>query len=139
MCLEERSLRPLVAGSLNGNVSYLTSLADNGPLDLLVLESIDETLTDLLGRKSREAVYDYLERNCLLGRIEVPRRLDEFFRLMDDTFGKGSKTIAKVIARKLYAKLGWEFVEIPSYELEDYIELLKTRIEKEIRNHVNSH
>jgi hypothetical protein len=104
-------------------------------LDLLLLDSIDEALADLLGRRTREAVYDYLARNCLIDRNEIPRRLDEFSKLLRIVFGRGSSTIGKVIAKRLYAKLRWEFVEIRSYELTDYVRTARERVEKEAASH----
>ena len=98
------------------------------PIDALLLESMDEALTDLLGRRTREAVYDYLERNCLVARNEIPSQLDDFFKLLSETFGKGGSTIGKVIAKRLYAKLGWEFVDINSYELVDYVTAARRRL-----------
>ena len=76
------------------------------PIDALLLESMDEALTDLLGRRTREAVYDYMERNCFVARNEIPGRLDDFFKLLNETFGKGGSTIGKVIAKRLYAEAG---------------------------------
>jgi hypothetical protein len=107
--------------------------AHTNPVSIPLLESIDEALTDLLGSRTREAVYDYLERNCSLARNEIPTRLDDFFRLLNETFGKGGSTIGKVIAKKLYARLGWEFVEIQSYGLIDYIDTVRGRLEKEAK------
>jgi hypothetical protein len=72
-----------------------------------------------------------MERNCFVARNEIPGRLDVFFKLLNETFGKGSSTIGKVIAKRLYAKLGWEFVNIHSYELADYVTTAKRRLEKE--------
>ncbi len=108
--------------------------SQNEPIDALLLESMDEALTDLLGRRTREAVYDYLERNCLVAPNEIPGRLDDFFKLLNETFGKGGSTIGKVIAKRLYAKLGWEFVDIHSYELVDYVATARGRLEKEPEN-----
>lgn len=76
--------------------------------DALLLECIDEVLADLIGRRAREAVYDHLERNLSLARNEIPQRLDDFLSVLDQTFGKGGKTIGKHIAKKLFAKLEWE-------------------------------
>jgi hypothetical protein len=36
---------------------------DSDTLGTLIVESIDETLSDLLGARAREAIYDYLERD----------------------------------------------------------------------------
>lgn len=106
--------------------------ASGNTLDALLFECIDETLTDLLGRLTKEAIYDYLERNCSLARNEIPGHLDDFFNLLEKTFGKGSKTIGKVIARKLYAKLEWEFEEIPNFGFVDYLERIRGRIAREL-------
>jgi hypothetical protein len=108
-------------------------------MDLLLLESIDEVLTDLLGRRTREAIYDYLARNRLIARSEVPKRLDDFFNLMHETFGKGATTIGRVIAKRLYAKLGWEFADLPSFELTDYVDAAKSRLEREFPKSERTH
>jgi hypothetical protein len=101
----------------------------------LLLEAIDETLADLLGRRTRDAIYDHLERNHLVARSEVPDQLQALLTLLDETFGRGSKTIGKVIARKLFSKLEWEFSDVPGYELPDYVEAVKVRISREVLNH----
>jgi len=101
----------------------------------LLLESIDETLTDLLGRRTREAIYDHLERNHLVARNEIPDKLDALLELLDETFGRGSKTIGKAVARRLFTKLEWEFNEVPGYGLSDYVIAVKARIGREIVNH----
>jgi hypothetical protein len=106
-------------------------------IDHLLVESMDEALTGLLGKRARQAIFEHLERNCLLPREEIPNRLADFFGLMDETFGKGGKTIARVIAKRLYTKLGWEFVETPSYEFEDYIKVARDRLDRESAAHSN--
>lgn len=135
---EEQVVRRPIAGSLTANRGILMggTRAPMDPVDTLLVESMDEALTDLLGRRAREAIYDHLERNRLIARNEIPDRLCDFLRLLDETFGKGSRTIGKVIAKKLYAKLGWGFVEISSYGLEDYLEAAKERAGKGLINHM---
>lgn len=137
VCLEERAL-PLVIpnNTVHGNHGQYPDVpAHTDAFGSLLLESIDEALTDLLGRRAREAVYDYLERNCLVARNQLPNRLEPFLTLMDETFGKGSKTIGKVVAKRLYSKLEWEFIEVPGYELIEYVEAARTRIGRELVNH----
>jgi hypothetical protein len=106
-------------------------------IDHLLVESTDEALTGLLGARACEAVFEHLERNCLLSREEIPNRLADFFGLMNETFGKGGKTIARVIAKRLYTKLGWEFVETPTYEFEDYVRVARDRLDRESAAHSN--
>lgn len=101
-------------------------------LDSLLVESIDEVLTDLLGRKTREAIYDYIERNYSFNRENLPKNLHKFFELLDQTFGKGSKTIGNAIIKKLFKKLKWEFAKIPGFEFFDYLEAARARIAREL-------
>lgn len=105
--------------------------ANKGTLDDLLLESIDETLTDLLGGRSREAVYDHLVRNTSFSREKIVKHLDIFFELLESTFGKGSEVIGKVIIRKLHSKLDWEFVEVTGFRFDDYLQAIRVRIARE--------
>jgi hypothetical protein len=82
-------------------------------LDNLLHECIDETLSEVLGPRIKEAVYDRLVRGRSVPRSEVPEHLDDLFLLLEEILGRGSKTIGRVIARKLYSKLGWQFVATP--------------------------
>jgi hypothetical protein len=103
-----------------------------GGLEGLLLDSIEETLSDLLGCRAKEAVFDHLERNYFVGREETTRSLGDLFCVLEDTFGRGSKTIGKAIAKKVYFKLNWEFVDIPEYELTDYLANVKIRLAREM-------
>jgi len=121
----------------NGELLTETTHASTDTIDHLLVESMDEALKGLLGERAREAVFEHLERNCLLPREQIPNRLAEFFALMEETFGKGSKTIARVIAKRLYAKLGWEYVEMPSYEFGDYVRVARDRLDRETASYSN--
>jgi len=101
-------------------------------LDSLLGESIDQVLDDLLGRKAKEAVYDYLERNCSLARDDIPQNTEKFFNLTEETFGKGSMTIAHCISERLWGKLGWEFEDIHGFEFSDYLEMARARVGREV-------
>jgi hypothetical protein len=97
-------------------------------LDALLAQCIDEVLSDLLGTRAREAVYDHLERNHALSRNDIPRHINKFLELLEETFGKGSKTIGKAIIRRLYEKLDWDFYDNPSYEFMDHLDAVRARI-----------
>jgi hypothetical protein len=96
--------------------------------DSLLLECINEILTDILSTRAREAVYDNLERTRFLSRNQIPKHLDAFFQLLEETFGKASKTIGRAIAKKLYSKLGLEFVETPGLEFADHLQTLRRKL-----------
>lgn len=101
-------------------------------VDSLVGESIDQALDDLLGRRAKEAIYDYLERNYSLARDDIPKNMEKFFRLTGETFGKASRTIARCIVKRLWEKLGWKFEGINGFEFSDYLEMAKARIAREL-------
>jgi len=89
--------------------------------DLLLVESIDQGLCDLLGRRARETIYDYLERRCYMSRDEIPGRLEEFCGILQANFGKGGLTIQKTIAKRFYSRLEKRFIDYPGYTLADYV------------------
>ncbi len=101
-------------------------------LDSLLADSIDQVLDELLGRKAKEAIYDYLERNYLMARDDMPRNIEKFFSLTDDVFGKGSKVIARCIMKRLWEQLGWKFVDVPGFKFSDYLEAARARIAREV-------
>jgi methylphosphotriester-DNA--protein-cysteine methyltransferase len=101
-------------------------------LNDLLAESIDEVLDHLLGRKAREAIYDHLARNYSLAREEIPKNIEKFFKVTEETFGKGSRTIARCIAKRLFEKLDWKFEDIHGFEFQDYLEAARARIAREL-------
>jgi hypothetical protein len=113
----------------------------SGPdaLNKLLPDSIDDVLIDLLGARAREAIYDNMERNRSTARSDIPDHLDEFFRLFERNFGAASKkVIGTVIAKKVYSKLGWEFYRIPTFEFNDYLQKIKTRLTEEVSHRAKS-
>jgi hypothetical protein len=80
---------------------------DKKDIDRLLLESLDDVLDDLLGKQVRQSFYDHLERNYYIGREDVPKRLGDFLLILERTFGKSGRTIERVIAKRLCAKLGY--------------------------------
>lgn len=121
-----------IAGSLRATDTTARSLDD------LLQQCIDEVLSDLLGTRAREAVYDHLERNHALSRSDIPRHMNKFMELLEETFGKGSKTIGKAIIRRLYQKLEWNFYDNPSYEFMDYLDTIRARIARTLIEHAKS-
>jgi hypothetical protein len=108
-------------------------------LTKLLSESINEALTDLIGSRAREAIYDYMERKHSVGRNEIPKHLDSLFTLFEGTFGVGGKkVIGRIIAKKVYAKLDWEFESLPNLEFADYMERIKTDITSEVLEQARS-
>lgn len=121
-----------IAGSLRAPDRTARSLDD------LLQQCIDEVLSDLLGTRAREAVYDHLERNHALSRTDIPRHMNKFMELLEETFGKGSKTIGKAIIKRLYEKLEWDFYDNPGYEFMDHLDAIRARIARTLIEHAKS-
>ena len=92
-------------------------------------ESIHECLKDILGGRVREAIYAFMEREHSVTRNELPKHLDELFTVFQQNFGvKAKDVIARAFAKKLYAKLDFEFHPIPKFEFFDYLAIIKRRM-----------
>jgi len=94
-----------------------------------LVESIDETITDLLGRVVVDALYAHLQTFHSISRDEVPYRLDTLFAILERILGASSQTITKAIARKFYLKLGLEFTGNPGRTLLEYVDEAKMKLQ----------
>jgi len=101
-------------------------------LNDLILDSIDEALSGLLGVRGRDLIYDHIARNYSFGREDIPVHLEEFLKLLEGTFSEASRTIGRTIIRRLYDKLDWNFVVVSGFQFEDYIADARARIGKEL-------
>jgi hypothetical protein len=128
--------RITATSSSNGGLRAPSTTANS--LDDLLLDCVDEVLADLLGRRPREAIYDSLERDRALARTAIPEHMTLFLQLLDETFGKGSRTIWKAIIKRMYEKLEWKFYDNPGYEFIDYMEEIRGRVNKTLIEHVRS-
>ena len=94
-----------------------------------MVESIDETITELLSRTVVDALYVHLQTFHSISRDEVPYRLDTLFTSLETIFGvPSSRTITKVIAKKFYLKLGLGFTDNPNQTLLECVEDAKMKV-----------
>ena len=112
----------------------VTALPEKGKtikaFDVLLLESLDETLSDLFGSNTSRMIFEYLR--CVISREEIPRQPSKFFALLADITGpKVAKIIGRAVARKLCAKLRWEYNENGAFEVADYVETAMARLRRE--------
>jgi hypothetical protein len=96
-------------------------------------DSIDEALTDLFSDEVRTAFYTYLEKGFSIPREEIPVRINDLESAMEKTFGLSSRTIGKVIARKLYKKLGLAFGENSGDGFEEYVLAARTKRDARVK------
>jgi hypothetical protein len=93
----------------------------------LFIECVEETLTDLLGAKVREAVIDYLARHDRLARGDMPGHPRELSMLLEKFFGIGGITIERYIIRRLYAVLEWEYKGTSNVNFSNQLEEARAR------------
>ncbi|MGD0176306.1 MAG: hypothetical protein ABSC50_05715 [Candidatus Bathyarchaeia archaeon] len=136
-----KTKEPLDTKPNSSNEPHLlpNAYSDSDAFGKLLSDSIDETMTDLLGIRVREAVYDFMERKYSVARNEISQHLDELFKLFENNFGVASgKVIGRAFAKKVYSKLEWDFIPLPNFEFADYIDTIKTRIGRELLDRTKS-
>jgi hypothetical protein len=90
---------------------------------------IDDTISTVVGPQVLEAVYDHLKEHYDVTENEIPYRLDTLFNTLEWVFGfKGALTISRVIARRIYVRMGLRFIELPNYRVQDYLEQAKKEL-----------
>ena len=99
--------------------------------DYLLLESIDEALADLLGRRARDQIYDHLATRYRYGREEIPAKVPEFCGFLADFFASGSRTVERTILRRLSDRLGHEFVPVSGFDFSDYLAAFRARYKRD--------
>jgi len=105
--------------------------ASTGNFDQLLIESVDQALSDLLGDRTRNQIYDFICARYNYGREEIPERIEDFYAFLENTFASGSKTVGRTIIRRLFARLGYEYVNVPGFEFFDYLEAVRARVARD--------
>lgn len=106
--------------------------------DDLLLDSIEQSLTELLGTKVREAVFDYLARVSLLARSDVSRNPAKLSTLLGRVFGRGEITIEKRIVRRLYTDLHWQYQDSLNFDFQTQVEVARRSWEEIIETSTKS-
>jgi hypothetical protein len=97
--------------------------------DLMVLEAVDEGLLTL-GYNLRQAIYCYVEERYHLKRDRIPGRLEILHGALETSLSTGARVLEKVIAEKLYNKLGMNFENRNEWNLLDYAQQAKKATQK---------
>ena len=117
----------------DGKEPSFDPLSQSNTLNDLLLDAIDEALSDLLGTRGRDMVYDHLARNYSLGREDLPTHMDWFLSFLESVFSsKGGQTIGRTIIRRLHVKLDWQFVPVPDFDFKDYMKAINAKIAREL-------
>jgi len=122
-----RELENRNSGGLGSTPAYTGART----IEALLSDCIYHVLSEVLGSKARESIYDYIERNYGVTKEEIPSNMSKFFALTGEAFGSGSRTIARCIVKRMWQELGWAFTETPGLEFWDYMEIARARMARE--------
>jgi hypothetical protein len=70
----------------------------------LLVDSVEETITEILGAKVARILWRYWETYLDITRENMPSNLQKLFESMQTIFGRGGETVGERVIRKLYAK-----------------------------------
>jgi hypothetical protein len=106
--------------------------ADAGRLqpDAALVYSIDTVLTETLGPRTKEVVYDQLAKEYSLVREEFPIHLEEFCAVLEEGLGPAAWLLEKSIAKRLYSTLGCNFTDAPKVGIIEHVALVKEIIDR---------
>ena len=95
----------------------------------LFQETFDQTISETLGGRVLEALYDGLLSNHGVTRDDLPNRLPTVFEVLSWVFGtEGERTIERAIAHRLCQKFNLTFEEHQNHPLEYYREMALRKI-----------
>lgn len=98
----------------------------------LVVESVEETISEVLGRRVTAAFWHHYQAFLGISRDEMPYRLETLFASLKGMLGVGGDTLGRVIVRKLYAKTNVPLDLNSGRTLIEYIEELKATLVQDI-------
>ena len=113
--------------------AFRASLNDRPDQDfnVILIESIHETIAQLLSPKVAEMIFEHLEKFHSVRKNEVSSHLDMLLLGLETNFGsRSSQVIGKAIARRFYSRLGLEFSDDPQRTLIGYVENAKLTQQK---------
>ncbi len=70
-----------------------------------LLQTIDESLNQVLGGIATQKIYLFLEEKHHLKIEDIPNNLEDFQVTLNEIFGRGALVIEKTIMEKLYSRL----------------------------------
>jgi hypothetical protein len=102
----------------------------------LLTEAIDEGLTSL-GESAKHAIYFHLEHKFKIAKKDIPCRLEDFTKGLENIFGLGAHFIEILIMKSLFEKIGQplEWNQSKEFVFVEYVAAAKRsylKIQKEV-------
>jgi hypothetical protein len=99
---------------------------------VLLTDSIEEAITDLVGHGVMGALYFCLAEKYATTKDTLPYRLETLMSALRDNFGESADIMGKAVAKRFCQKLELQFVDVPGWDLIAYVEQAKVRLQREI-------
>lgn len=93
----------------------------------ILLVAVEEGLSSL-GDSPKQAIFFHLETSFKIRKDNIPANPTEFAKALEKIFGPGASYLEKLIAKRLYEKLGMEFEEIENWDFFEYVNNVKQRL-----------
>ena len=93
----------------------------------ILLEAVDEGLSSL-GDSPKEAIFFHLENTFKIKKDKIPTNLTEFAKALERIFGPGAFYLEKLIVKRLYEKLGFEFEEKENWDFLEYMNKIRKQL-----------
>jgi len=94
------------------------------------LESLDETLNQILGKTPANMVYYYLQRYFSLRKKKIPAKLRDFAEALEKFFGTEALLIEKILVKNLYAKFEMDFAEREDFDFVEQVDSARRKMEE---------
>ena len=94
--------------------------------DAILLEAVAEGLSSM-GESSKKAVYFHIEKSFNIRREEIPSRVDDFARAIENIFGLGAHFLEILIMKRLHERIrgGFRWSESSDFTFSEYIIVAK--------------
>lgn len=99
----------------------------NNELRKTLLEAIEDGISSL-GDSPKQAIFFHLENSFQIGKENIPANVNEFAKALEKIFGPGATYLEKLIARRLYEKLGLDFEEVENWNFLEYVDNAKKHL-----------
>jgi hypothetical protein len=99
------------------------TLGKDSKFDSILSEAIDEALS-VCGERAKSALYTYLEKALNIPKPEIPTRINEFSRGLEDLFGVHAHVFEILITKYLHSKIEivWKWPnDSPNLTFEEYV------------------
>ena len=93
------------------------------------IDAIDEAFHSI-GNECSQTIYDYLEENFMLNKLNIPKRIKDFSEALERFFGFGAKILEIRIMNNLYQKMEntFKYTNEKTLDFVNYIQSIKMLI-----------